>query len=363
MKIAHVVPVLAATPPLKYGGIERIAAQLAEYQAKQGNQVTVFCAGGSTIEHPNIETVFMSPYPTLQNPSVHNKFEIHQFLSVISRQSEFDIIHFHFEPIISNFVINNIEFNLLNYLKTPFINTFHNMTNIPKHIEYYEKHTELYDLYCNFVSRSQQSPLKQLFKNSRVIYNSVPVEQFKFNPQPQGYFAFIGRIIPEKGIVEAIEIAKKSGRKLIIAAKTDKEDLEYLNTELKDLVDGEQIQFIGEVDHAGKVELLSNASAMLFPIKLAESFGLVMAESLACGTPVVAFNVASVPEIIEDSVTGILGDTVEELVGKLPTLPSIDRRKCREVAKTRFSNEIMCSNYAAFYSDTIDGFTLIPALF
>ncbi|MBP9839088.1 MAG: glycosyltransferase family 4 protein [Proteobacteria bacterium] len=362
MRIAHIVPVLAVTPPIKYGGIERIAAQLAEYQASQGHRVTVFCAGESALQHPNIKLEFMSPFPTLRNPSEHAKYEVHEFLSIIARQDEFDLIHFHFEPIISNFVINNIEINLLRYLHVPFINTFHNMTSVEKHQEYYKKHTELRHLFCNFVSKSQQLPLKEFFPNSRVIYNSVPVEKFTFNPNPEDYFAFIGRIVPEKGIKEAIEVAKRSNHKLIIAAKADKEDLEYLKTELKDLVDGEQIKFIGEVDHAGKVKLLSNAKAMLFPIKLAESFGLVMAESLACGTPVVATKVASVPEVIDDGITGIVGDSVEELIQRLPELDKIDRKKCREVAETRFANEIMCQKYDEFYQEVIVKFSLQPKL-
>ncbi|MBL8014771.1 MAG: glycosyltransferase family 4 protein [Candidatus Doudnabacteria bacterium] len=330
MKIAHVVPVLAPIPPLKYGGIERIAAQLAEYQASNGDEVTVFCAGQSTLKGNGIKMVEISPFPTLQNPSEHTKYEIDEFLSVISRQGEFDLIHFHFEPIIANFKIQGLEFNLLKYLRTPFICTFHNMTSVEAHQQYYKANKDIHSVFCNFVSESQRKPLKDYFFNSEVIYNSVPVEKFRFNDEPEDYFAFLGRIIPEKGIFEAIEIAKRSNTRLLIAAKTDKEDLEFLKNELGDLVDGKQVKFIGEVGHDEKVELLSNAKALLFPIKLAESFGLVMAESLACGTPVVAFNRASVPEVIENGVTGIIGESVEDIVGKLPLLEKIERSKCRE---------------------------------
>jgi glycosyltransferase involved in cell wall biosynthesis len=352
MKIAHVIPVMTTVPPIKYGGIERIVETLATMQAQAGHQVTVFCAKESTLSGPNITLHEVAPFPTVKDLSQNKKYEIHEWIEIVAYQADFDIIHFHYEPIIGWFHIEGIEFNLLNYIHVPFINTFHNTTWIDKHIEYYKSHTELHPNTYVFISQRQREALSFL-PHTQVIHNATDVASFQFNDKPQDYFAFLGRITPDKGIVQAIQIAKQSGQKLVIAAKVDPTDQEFYEKEVKDLIDGEQIKFIGEVDFAGKNELLRNAKALLFPIQWEEPFGLAVIEALACGTPVVALNRASIPEIITDKVTGIICNSVEEIISRLGEVDSIDRAKCRQAAEENFTNERMYAEYMACYEKVI----------
>lgn len=352
MKIAHVIPVMTTIPPLKYGGIERVVEELVLQQAAAGHEVTVFCAKESTLAGPNIKLHEVAPFPTVRDLTQNKKYEVHEWLEVIAHQSEFDVIHFHYEPIIAWLHVEGIEFNFLNYIHIPFITTFHNTTWIDKHIEYYKSHTDLHNNNYVFISERQREALNFL-PNSQVIYNGIPVEKFQFNETSEDYIAFLGRIAPDKGIIQAIQIAKDANEKLVIAAKVDPSDQKFYEEQVKHLIDGEQIKFIGEVDLEGKNQLLRNAKALIFPIQWEEPFGLVMVEALACGTPVVALNRGSVPEVIQDGVNGLICNSEQEATSRLSEVSKIDRKNCRKTVEDKFSSVIMAQKYEMAYQAAI----------
>lgn len=352
MKIAHVIPVMTTIPPVKYGGIERVVEELVLQQAASGHEVTVFCAKESTLAGDNIKLHEVAPFPTVRDLTQNKKYEIHEWLEVIAHQAEFDIIHFHYEPIIAWLHVEGIEFNFLNYIHVPFITTFHNTTWIDKHIDYYQSHTDLHKNEYVFISERQREALSFL-PNSQVVYNGIPVEKFQFSETSQGYVAFLGRIAPDKGIIQAIQIAKEANEKLVIAAKVDPSDQQFYEEKVKQLIDGDQIKFIGEVDLEGKNELLSNAKALIFPIQWEEPFGLVMVEALACGTPVVALNRGSVPEVIQDGYNGLICESEHEAAARLNEVANIDRHNCRKTVEEKFSSTIMAQKYLEAYQSTI----------
>ncbi len=203
------------------------------------------------------------------------------------------------------------------------------------------------------ISDSQRRPLPQL-NFAATVYNGIHVESFEFNPNPQDYVAFLARMSPEKGPVQAIQAAKAAGVKLIMAAKVDAVDQDYFKKEVEPLIDGDQIKFIGEVDHAGKVELLKNAKAILALIQWEEPFGLFMVEAMACGTPVIATVRGSVPELVEHGKSGYLVEnTAEAAATAIRAIGNISRQSCRQVAEQRFSVSAMTNGYVAAYQKVI----------
>src|SRR3990170_8036397 len=283
-RIGEVIPLMNTIPPKKYGGIEVIVQELSLGFAKKGYKIGVFCAKGSQLKETNIHLIESSPYPTIEDLSQNRKFEINEFLKVLSNQSNFDLFHFHYEPIVLNCTIDSIEFNFLNFIKKPILITFHNTTHIQEHIDFYKEHKNLWQYDYVFISKNQKDPLK-FFPNSTIIYNGIDIKKLPFKNEPGDYLLFLGRITDFKGILEAIQIANLVNIKLVIAAK---------------------VVYVGEVDFNQKIEYLKNALCLLFPIKWEEPFGLVLVEAMACGTPVVAFDRGSVSEIVEDGVTGFL---------------------------------------------------------
>src|SRR3989338_1650943 len=287
-RIAEVIPLINTIPPKKYGGIEVIAQELSLGFAKKGYKIGVFCAKGSQLKEANVDLIESSPFPTIED---------------LSQNRNFDLFHFHYEPIVLNCRVDNIEFNFLNFIKKPILITFHNTTHIGKHIDFYKVHKNLWQYNYVFISENQRAPLK-FFPNSSVIYNGIDIKRFTFKNGQGEYLLFLGRITDFKGILEAIQIAKLANKKLVIAAKVDPTDEDFYNLKVKLLIDGVKIVYVGEVDFNQKIEYLKNALCLLFPIKWEEPFGLVLVESMACGTPVVAFDRGSVSEIVENGVTG-----------------------------------------------------------
>lgn len=347
-RIAEVIPVMNTVPPKKYGGIELIAQELSFGFAKKGYKIGVFCAKGSQLKETNVDLIESSPYPSIEDLSQNRKFEINEFLKVLSNQSNFDLFHFHFEPIVLNCKVDNIEFNFLNFIKKPILVTFHNTTHIQKHIDFYKEHKNLWQYDYVFISKNQKDPLKFL-PNSSVIYNGIDVERFTFKDEPGEYLLFLGRITDFKGILEAIQIAKLANKKLVIAAKVDPTDKDFYNQKVKPLIDGVKIVYVGEVDFNQKIEYLKNALCLLFPIKWDEPFGLVLTESMACGTPVIAFDQGSVSEIVENGVTGFVVTNIDQAVEAISKIGQIDRAKCRERVGEHFSLEIMLNAYEQLY--------------
>lgn len=352
-RIAEVIPLRNTIPPKKYGGVEVIAHELSLNFAKKGYKIGVFCAKGSQLKGTNINLIESSPYPSIEDLSQNRKFEINEFLKVLSNQSNFDFFHFHYEPITLNCTIDSFGFNFLNFIKKPILITFHNTTHIDERIDFYKEHKNLWQYNYVFISENQRESLK-FFPNSTVIYNGIDVKRFSFKNERGDYLLFLGRIVDYKGILEAIQIAKLVNKKLIIAAKVDPEDEDFYNQKVKPLIDGVKIVYVGEVDFNQKIEYLKNALCLLFPIKWDEPFGLVLVEAMACGTPVVAFDRGSVSEIVEDGVTGFVVTNVDQATQAISKIAQIDRAKCRERVEKYFSQERMLNAYEQLYNRLLD---------
>jgi glycosyltransferase involved in cell wall biosynthesis len=353
MKIAQVVPLLAPLPPVKYGGIERIVAELSYELADRGHEVTLFGAGGSSISGQCISLIECSPFPTFKDTTQTRKWEIHQFFKIIQLQNEFDVIHFHYEPYISRFEIDGREVNAMDYINVPKLITFHNSTNIPLHEAYYRTNGSIQTYNYTFLSNAHAKPLDFLPKKS-IVYNGINVEKFPFIETPGDYLLFVGRITPSKGIVQAIEVAVKSGKKLIIAALLDPNDKEFYDKEVAPRIDGKQIIYVGEVNFEEKVKLFSEALCTLCPLQWEEPFGLVMAESQACGTPVLAFNRGAASEVVKDKETGYIIDTVDQMVEAVNIVHSLNRNACRHHVENNFSTAAMTDTYLAEYEKIIN---------
>ena len=278
MKIAIVSPVMVPVPPKKYGGIELIVDELARGLAQKGHQITVFCCGGSTIEQDEITRVETCPYPTSEHIEENRQWELKQLQTVLSRQHEFDVIHFNYEPAVLRYDDNGSIVNFLDSFTVPVALTFHNITNIPANIEYYHNTPSLYRHEMIFVSENQRQPVS-FFPNTKVIYNALPIENFPVESKKENYLLFLGRITPVKGILEAIEVSRKTNIPLIIVAKVDSVDKEFYEKEVKDKIDGKLIRYVGEADFTGKTEYLKKAKCLLFPILWEEPFGLVISAS------------------------------------------------------------------------------------
>lgn len=348
MKIAIVAPPLVAVPPSLGGGAEQIVDELVRGLARRGHFVTIFCAGGSTISGKNIERVESSPYPMLEHIEENRRWEIAQFKTLVEWQDEFDMIHFNYEPIVFRTEKDDKNSNLLDSFKRPVACTFHNVTTIPETVEYYRSSPSLFRHTMIFVSKKQRSHVS-FFPNAEVIYNAIPLERFPVETQKENYLFFLGRVAPVKGILEAIQTAKKIRIPLVIAAGMGPADREFYESEVKPQIDGDFIRYIGSLDFTKKIEYFKKARCLLFPILWEEPFGLVMIEALACGTPVIAFRRGSVPEIIEDGVNGFIVENVDEMVEAVKKTETISAEKCRESVEKRFSVSRMVGEYEAVF--------------
>jgi glycosyltransferase involved in cell wall biosynthesis len=255
---------------------------------------------------------------------------------ICQRARDFDVIHFH---------IDAVQLPLARRLGVPCVMTMHgrlDLTGLPLLFREYS------DLAFVAVSDSQRRQLPEA-NWVATIHHGIPSDLISPSYSPGGYLAFLGRISPEKRVDRAIDIANRSGIPLKIAAKVDPVDREYFDDEIASLIDGSFIQFVGEVDERGKAELLRNALALLFPIDWPEPFGLVMIESMAAGTPVVAFNGGSIAEVVDEGVTGCVVSTIEEAVRSVQRMPRWDRRRCRAVFDERFTARRMAQDYRRVY--------------
>jgi glycosyltransferase involved in cell wall biosynthesis len=335
MKIAQVAPLSESVPPKLYGGTERVVAILTEELVRRQHDVTLFASGDS---RTSARLVPVCDAALRLNGRAGDALAVHvlMFEHVFARAHEFDVLHFH---------VSHLHLPMCRRLGIPNVTTMHGRLDFP----------ELPPLYAEFddvpvvsISNAQRSPVPQA-NWIGTVYHGLPTHQFRFCPAPGGYFAFLGRISPEKRVDRAIAIAKACGVRLRIAAKVDPVDLAYFKRDIEPLLDHPLIEFIGEIGDQQKNDFLGSARALLFPIDWPEPFGLVMIESLACGTPVVAFRGGSVAEIIEDGVTGYIVDSLEAAVERARRVDSIDRAKCREAFEQRFTASRMASDYLSLY--------------
>lgn len=345
MKIAMLAPFEESVPPAKYGGTELVVYNLVEQLVKNGHEVTLLASGDSKTS-AKLEPIFSQSIrllPDSQDMRIRDALKYMGIGKVLSylQKNDFDIIH------------NHIGWRLLPFqeiVKIPVVTTLHGPLDVAYQQKVYGAYAE-----ANFISISlnQRKPMPQLNFVANV-YNGIEVEKFKFNENPQDYFAFLGRMSPEKGPIQAIEVAEKAGIKLLMAAKVDTVDREYFESKVKPLIDGKQIQFIGEINHTEKVEFLGKAKALIAPIQWEEPFGLFFTEAMVCGTPVIALKRGSVPEIIIDKKTGFICDSIEEMVEKVKEIDKIDRKACFEHVKNNFSSEKMAQDYLLAYEKVID---------
>lgn len=345
LRIAQVAPLAESVPPQCYGGTERIVSYLTEELVGLGHEVTLFASGGSKT---NAKLVPISERPLRSDATVNDPLSkaIIEIEEVLKRSEDFDIIHFH---------DSYVHFPVARHLRIPAVTTMHGRMDLPDLVPIFR---EFSDLPLVSISDQQRKPLPVANWIS-TVQHGLPVDLYSFRPDPEDYVAFVGRICPEKRPDRAIEIAKRVGVRLKIAAKVDKVDKQYFESEIKPLLDSPLIEFIGEVNEPEKNILLGGARALLFPIDWPEPFGLVMIESLACGTPVIAFNCGSVPEVLEDGKTAFIVETVAEAEHALRKIQHISRFICREEFGRRFTARKMTDNYVRVYERILQGISLM----
>src|SRR5882724_8265861 len=340
MRIAQVAPLYERVPPLYYGGTERIVSYLTEELIKQGNDLTLFASGDSITKARLISPCDRS----LRLDSACQDRLAYQFLQleqVYQNAASFDVVHFH---------IDYLHYPFSRRFEAPHVSTLHGRLDLLDLVPLYR---EFSDVPVVSISNSQRTPLPWINWQG-TVHHGLPVDLYKFKRSEGSYLAFVGRISPEKRVDRAIEIAKLAKMKLKIAAKVDAIDRCYVDKEIRPLLDDPLVEFIGEIGEKEKAELLGNAYALLFPIDWVEPFGLVMIEAMACGTPVVAFRRGSVPEVIDDGVTGFIVDGIEESLQALDKVHDFDRERCRKVFDERFSVGRMAGDYLKIYERLLE---------
>ena len=339
MRIAQVAPLYESVPPQLYGGTERIVSYVTEELVALGHDVTLYAAGDSQTK---AKLVSVCPESLRLAKGCIDTLSHHQvMLEMISRDfPQYDIIHFH---------IDYLHFMTSRLLGLRNITTLHGRLDIPDLKPLY---TAFPDMPVVSISDSQRAPLPEA-NWIGTVKHGLPANLLPFSPKAQDYFAFVGRISPEKRVDRAIEIATTLGVKLRIAAKVDNADRQYFEKEIEPLFENPLVEYIGEIGEADKAEFVGNARALLFPIDWPEPFGLVMIEAMACGTPVVAFNHGSVPEVMKDGITGYIVSDMPGAIEAARRVGELDREKVRGHFEECFTAARMARNYVKLYERTI----------
>jgi glycosyltransferase involved in cell wall biosynthesis len=335
MRIAQVAPLYESVPPKTYGGTERVVSYLTEELVRLGHEVTLFASGDSVTEATLVAVCERSL--RLEKEAI-DRLAHHVLLleTVFQQAAAFDVIHYH---------IDYLHFPLSRRSSATHVTTLHGRLDIPDLIPLYRQFPEMPVV---SISRAQREPLPWInwIEN---IYHGVPESLYTYRETPGEYLAFLGRICPEKRVDRAIEIARHTGIPLKIAAKVDATDTEYFETRIRAMLDDHLIEYVGEIGEKDKDEFLGNAYALLFPIDWPEPFGLVMIEAMACGTPVIAYHRGSVPEVMEEGATGFVVTDLEDSIAAVERVPTLSRRRCREVFESRFSAARMACDYVRVY--------------
>jgi glycosyltransferase involved in cell wall biosynthesis len=335
MRIAQVAPLYESVPPRGYGGTERVASYLTEELVRQGHQVTLFASGDSVTRAKLVAPCRRSL--RLDKGCVDQQAYHFAMLEEVFRRAEsFDVLHFH---------VDYLHYPFSRRQPHPHVTTLHGRLNIPELPALYREYPEMPVV---SISDAQRKPLPWLNWQG-TVHHGLPKDLYTFRKEPGDYLAFLGRISPEKGVGRAIAIAQRAGMKIKIAAKIDKADRDYFHEEIEPLFRDPLVEYLGEVDGEDKDAFLGNAYALLFPIDWPEPFGLVMIEALACGTPVIAWPCGSVPEVLEDGVTGFIVDDLDQAVRAVEGVKALDRRRCRRIFEERFTASRMARDYVAIY--------------
>ncbi|BAY18461.1 putative glycosyl transferase [Anabaenopsis circularis NIES-21] len=338
MKIAQVAPLWEQVPPPNYGGIELVVSRLTDELVRRGHEVTLFASGDSQTL-ARLAAIYPRALRLDSDVKEYAVYEMLELSQAYQQAAEFDIIHSH---------VGIAALALASLVSTPSVHTLHG--NFTKdNINVYSHHQK--QAYVSISNAQRQINLNYV----ATVYNGIQLTDYPFIAQPKEppYLAFLGRFSPEKGPHQAIAIAKQTGWRLKMAGKVDAADSKFFEQEIAPQIDGQQIEYLGEINHTAKAELLGNAAITLFPISWQEPFGLVMIESMATGTPVIAINLGSVPEVIVQGQTGFICQNYEEMAAMIPAALKLNRHTCREHVKNKFSVTQMVDGYEAVYKQII----------
>jgi glycosyltransferase involved in cell wall biosynthesis len=342
MRIAQVTPLTEAVPPKLYGGTERVVHWLTEELVMLGHDVTLFASGDS---QTSAKLDAMWPRALRLDGSVRDPNALHMVMLERVRQKcddeEFDFLHFH---------LDYYPFSLFSRQPTPFLTTLHGRLDLPEHQPVFKTFNSIPVI---SISDAQRRPVSQA-NWLRTIHHGVPENLLTPRPVAPSYLAVLGRIAPEKGIDQAIRIAIRCGIPLKIAAKVDRADQEYYDEIIRPMLEHPLVEYIGEISDREKSDFLSGAIGLLVPINWPEPFGLVMIEAMACGTPVIAYNRGSVPEIVEEGLTGYVVEDEIGAVSAVNRLAQLDRGAVRKQFETRFTARRMALDYLAAYQSLME---------
>ena len=340
MKIAQVSPLYEAVPPKLYGGTERIVSCLTEALVELGHKVTLFTSADARTKAELVavrdQAIRLDPAPVKSDLAAH----LAMMSEVRKRAKDFDLIHFHTDL---------VHFPFFENMASRTVTTLHGRLDIKDLAGAYRRWPE-YPLVS--ISDAQRRPLAGV-PFVQTVHHGIDSRQFAPMRNPNGdYLAFLGRISPEKRVDRAVEIARASGMKLKIAAKIEVLDQHYYE-KIKHMLDEPFVEYVGEIGDDKKCDFLGHAAALLFPIDWPEPFGLVMIEAMACGTPVIAWDNGSVPEVVDDGITGFIVTSVEEALRRVARAPTLPREKIRAVFEERFSAITMAQNYVRLYETLV----------
>jgi glycosyltransferase involved in cell wall biosynthesis len=343
MRIAEIAPLHESVPPNRYGGTERVVSHLTEELVRLGHEVTLFASGDSKT---GAELVPCCPRALWQDPESRESLPHHVRMMelVFADVTRFDVLHFH---------TDYVHFPLLRRQPWPNVTTLHGLLNARDLGPFFDTYPEMPLI---SISDSQRRPLDGASWLA-TVHHGLPRELHTFREERGEYLAFLGRISPEKRVDRAIEIARRSGIPLKIAAKIYPEERGYYTEVVLPLLRESEgfVEFVGEIGGAAKDEFLGRAFALLFPIAWEEPFGLVMIEAMACGTPVIAWRCGSVPEIVDHGSTGFIVDDVDAAVRMIGRVTELDRRTCRRAFEERFDAARMATQYVELYRRAIEG--------
>jgi glycosyltransferase involved in cell wall biosynthesis len=335
MRIAQIAPLAESVPPKLYGGTERVVSWLSEELVALGHEVTLLASGDSRTTGRLVPVIARAIRLSKPRPEPFPAYAA-QLQALAETVSDFDIVHCHTDW---------VHMPLLTRLDIPHLTTFHNRLDTPDlpPVMARFRHTPLVS-----ISDHHRTPLP-LANWLGTVYHGMPETAFSPNYEPGSYLAFLGRLTREKGPETAIRIARSAGKPLRMAAKIPRTETRYYKEKLQPLIDGDQVTLVGELNDARKGDLLRGASALLFPIDWPEPFGLVMIEAMACGTPVIAYRRGSVPEIVDDGITGFIVDHEDEAIAAIARIEELDRRRIRATFERRFTARRMAEDYVRHY--------------
>ena len=338
LRIAQIAPLIESVPPKFYGGTERVVAYLTNALVKLGHEVTLFASGDSVTK---ARLVSVTPTALRLSDCVDQMAgNILQLQEVMDRSHEFDLLHFH---------TDYLHFPVTRLSKNKTLTTLHGRLDISELKPLYKKFT---DIPVISISNSQRRPLP-MANWVGTVYHGLPEDLYQPGNGEGDYVVFLGRFSPEKRADRAIEIARRAGLKIKVAAKVDKADEKYFEKEIRHLLNQPHVEYLQEIGETEKGPLLANAKALLFPIDWPEPFGMVLIEAMACGTPVIAYNHGSVPEIIEHGKTGFIVDSIEKATEALQHIHLISRSACRETFERKYSDIVMAKNYVHLYEKSV----------